>query len=300
MMYLDTLKKREPEFVWELKQAALRCRLINEQRKKNGLPSLENRSRRSLRPISTTGLSSYANDQIASSETESHRRMCSFFLSFFPFVFLKLFYIFEAVRFSHRIRGEQPDLSLPDAEALVMQRKPPMQRRSIFEAADAVQEADSCQTQDDAVIVSESLSTNFPVQENGVAQEQDTEADHVADMAVDSPEKSNNLAEPDVAVAVQKDREIEQSEVKIMPMADQDGVMELKTTESALAMSDSESTSNTVAMPVNEISVDVCEMSATSGHMIANDNPDSNASSNCINVDDGSTLSGIKCKEAGE
>jgi hypothetical protein len=45
MMYINTLKKREPEFVWELKQSALRCRLLNEQRKKNGLEPLGHRGR---------------------------------------------------------------------------------------------------------------------------------------------------------------------------------------------------------------------------------------------------------------
>ncbi|KAJ3188528.1 hypothetical protein HDU82_004068, partial [Entophlyctis luteolus] len=35
-----TLTKREPEFVWELKQSALRCKLINEQRKAKGLSPL--------------------------------------------------------------------------------------------------------------------------------------------------------------------------------------------------------------------------------------------------------------------
>ncbi|KAJ1562366.1 ATPase AAA domain-containing protein 2B, partial [Cladochytrium tenue] len=37
MMYVDVLKKREPEFIWELRQVALRCRLIDEQRKQNDL-----------------------------------------------------------------------------------------------------------------------------------------------------------------------------------------------------------------------------------------------------------------------
>ena len=72
MMYLDTLKKREPEFVWELKQAALRCRLINEQRKKNGLPAMGKHAHRDLRPISTAAMSSSFNEHM---ETENQRRM---------------------------------------------------------------------------------------------------------------------------------------------------------------------------------------------------------------------------------
>jgi hypothetical protein len=40
MTYVNTLKKREPEFVWELQQSALRCRLMEEQRMKEGLPPL--------------------------------------------------------------------------------------------------------------------------------------------------------------------------------------------------------------------------------------------------------------------
>ncbi|KAI8850339.1 hypothetical protein BC829DRAFT_166004 [Chytridium lagenaria] len=46
MTYINTLKKREPEFVWELKQSALRRKLIDQQRRKDGLAPLFERTQR--------------------------------------------------------------------------------------------------------------------------------------------------------------------------------------------------------------------------------------------------------------
>ncbi|KAJ3100961.1 ATPase AAA domain-containing protein 2 [Phlyctochytrium bullatum] len=40
MMYINTLKRREPEFVWELKQSALRRKLVDRQRRLQGLPPI--------------------------------------------------------------------------------------------------------------------------------------------------------------------------------------------------------------------------------------------------------------------
>ncbi|KAJ3234790.1 ATPase AAA domain-containing protein 2B [Chytriomyces hyalinus] len=36
MMYINTLQKNEPQFLWELKQSCMRCNLVNEQRRRRG------------------------------------------------------------------------------------------------------------------------------------------------------------------------------------------------------------------------------------------------------------------------
>ncbi|KAJ3072638.1 ATPase AAA domain-containing protein 2 [Podochytrium sp. JEL0797] len=40
MTYIQTLQRKEPKFVWELQQSALRCRLLNQQRRAAGEPLL--------------------------------------------------------------------------------------------------------------------------------------------------------------------------------------------------------------------------------------------------------------------
>ncbi|KAI9354366.1 hypothetical protein DFJ73DRAFT_827554 [Zopfochytrium polystomum] len=87
MLYINTLKKREPEFVWELKQAAFRCRLLNEQRKREGLPELGKRGRRARQP--ETDVEDSPPKPVA-----------------------------EGKRSSQRLRGEKPDLSTEDARLL--------------------------------------------------------------------------------------------------------------------------------------------------------------------------------------
>ncbi|KAI8616484.1 hypothetical protein BC830DRAFT_1117762 [Chytriomyces sp. MP71] len=47
MSYITTLKTSEPQFVWELEQSALRCRLVNQQRRAKGL-SLLGRERETI------------------------------------------------------------------------------------------------------------------------------------------------------------------------------------------------------------------------------------------------------------
>ncbi|KAJ3124888.1 ATPase AAA domain-containing protein 2B [Physocladia obscura] len=52
MMYITTISKREPEFVWELKQSALRCELVNKQRKAKGLTALGREAEKTRKQLS--------------------------------------------------------------------------------------------------------------------------------------------------------------------------------------------------------------------------------------------------------
>ncbi|KAJ3331664.1 hypothetical protein HDU76_002579 [Blyttiomyces sp. JEL0837] len=89
MTYINTLKRREPEFVWELKQSALRCKIVNEQRKKAGKPVIERSN-----PIQFQKDES----QFVDNGNQDKGK--------------------ETARQSRRIRGEQPDLSLAEVSSL--------------------------------------------------------------------------------------------------------------------------------------------------------------------------------------